>query len=175
MYYEIMEEQESGVLPEILQRLLERDGISAAELARRIGIHKSTLSLILSGKQATTSVVVAAKMAQVFDVSVDYLLGLSTSPEPTQSSLTELLVELTRVAKKLSSRRQHDLLLVAQAYLEDSERAKADPDRLMDDLLSLIKEYDGEVSRDELLNFLDREVETPDAGETLLLLGDDDE
>lgn len=111
MYDELMEEQEVGVLPGILQRLLEREGMSGAELARRIGVHKSSISLILSGKHHSTSVATAAKMAQVFGVSMDYLVGLSTTEKANELTVEEIssptqeaMLEMSKILHRFETR-----------------------------------------------------------------------
>lgn len=143
-----------GIVPSILAETMRQRNISAAALARATGISSATISLILSGKRHATSAVNTSKFAEVLGVSVDYLMGLSETPEPTPLMLGELLVELTQVARKLPPRRQRDLLAIAQTYLEMSK--PRDRKQMMDEVLDLIEEYGGSVSRERLLDLLGR-------------------
>jgi transcriptional regulator with XRE-family HTH domain len=57
-------------------------GVSQAELARRIGVDRSTVSQILAGATARLpNAQVAAECATALGVSADWLLGLSARPE----------------------------------------------------------------------------------------------
>jgi transcriptional regulator with XRE-family HTH domain len=57
-------------------------GISQAELARRIGVDRSTVSQLLAGGSARLpNAQVAAECATALGVSADWLLGLSARPE----------------------------------------------------------------------------------------------
>jgi transcriptional regulator with XRE-family HTH domain len=111
------EETEQGIYAPNLERLMQIHGVNASDLARMTGINKSTISLILRGKRHATNATNLIKMANVFGVSVDYLLNLTDQPAARPTQLGDLLLELTQVARKLSSRRQRDLIAIAQAYL----------------------------------------------------------
>lgn len=169
MYHVRMNEGERGVDTAALNTAMRRANMTSADLARATRISPATISLILSGKHQGTSAVYLAKMAGALNTSVDYLLGLSEDPSPRDLMLGELLLELTRVARRLPSRRQRDLLLVARAYLEDGEEKRADPKRLYGDIVSLIAEYGGEVDLDYLL---DRLAQPPE-DDSAPLLGKD--
>jgi transcriptional regulator with XRE-family HTH domain len=145
---------EVEIIADRLTAGLELRRMKPAQLARLSGVDKSTISMIMSGLRPNTPAVIVAKLATALDMSVDYLVGLSDEPEPRQLDLGEIVLELTRVARQLTSRRQRDLLMTARAYLEASDQLKADPDLLMDNVLDLIKEAGGEASRDQLLDLL---------------------
>lgn len=59
-----------------LNRLLQENGISKYQLAKDSGISKSVLSDYCNGKVQPTAEVIVI-IAKYFDVSADYLLGLS--------------------------------------------------------------------------------------------------
>lgn len=134
--------------------MAQNGGISLSQLAREAGVSKATISYILSGKRHSTTADIIGKLARALGVTSDYLIGTSDRAEPTELMLGGLLVELTQVARRLPSRRQHDLLLMARAYLEDGEEKRADPKRLYGDVVSLLAEYGGEVDLDYLLSQL---------------------
>lgn len=145
---------ERGIDPAILKAIMRMRRKTAAQLARDTGISKATISLILSGKRHATSAANTAKLADALGVSVDYLLGLSETPEPTPLMLGDLLLELTQVARKLPPRRQRDLLAIAQTYLDLSQHTQRDRQQLTDEVMDLIAEYEGVVSRDQLIDML---------------------
>ncbi len=59
-----------------LNRLLQENGISKYQLAKDSGISKSVLSDYCNGKVQPTAEAIVI-IAKYFDVSADYLLGLS--------------------------------------------------------------------------------------------------
>lgn len=165
-----------GIVAENLKRAMALRQMSATDLARESGVSKSTISLILSGKNHHTTAIVVARLAWALHVSVDYLVGLSDTMGPTPLMLGDLLVELTRVARKLSSKRQEDLLLMARTYLDAAEQEATDEE--MNQLLNLVREFGGVDSLSKLLDVLedrpagtspdvppDDEVEQPPQGD----------
>lgn len=162
MYDLVMESNESDILPDRLQKAIELRRTTPARLMRDSGVDKSTISLILSGSRPNTAAVIVAKLARSLSVSVDYLMGITNDPEPKALGLGEMLFELTQVAKKLTNRRQRDLLLAAKAYLEDAEVARFDPDRLADDMLDLIKEAGSSANYNQLVDFLKKQSDDED-------------
>jgi transcriptional regulator with XRE-family HTH domain len=169
MYDVHMTTKDLGISPAMLEAALRRAKMSPADLARATGVSPSTISLILNGKHKTISAVNLAKIAIELGVSLDYLMELSGEPEPTPLMLGDLLLELTQVARKLSSRRQRDLLLLAQAYLEEHQQG-VDRRQLIADLMELIEQEGGERYRDQLIDML--EASASDDAPTPLL-GDD--
>lgn len=154
LYYEKMVDEQVGIIPGALERALKLRGISPAQLARDSGVSKGTISLILSGERPNTPAVIVAKLARALDVSMDYLVGIVEDPEPRSLDIGELLLELTRVARQLSDRRQRDLLLMAQSFLVDTEKRRGDATLLITDLMGLIQESGGTISMERLIGVL---------------------
>lgn len=173
MYYLDMPNVEQGVIPSRLQAAMDLRSMSAAELSKASGVHKATISLILSGDRPNTPAAIAAKLARGLFVSVDYLVGIADKPEPKALVVGDLLIELTRAAQRLPNRRQRDLLMMARAYLESSEEMRSNPDLLMDDLLDLIEEAGGTISRDKLIDFMEANDEDDSLGGGGPILPDD--
>lgn len=72
----------ASLLRERLHRAMTDKGLSQADLSRRIGVDRSTVSQILSGQGARLpNAQVVAECARALDVSADWLLGLSERPE----------------------------------------------------------------------------------------------
>ncbi|WP_309122392.1 helix-turn-helix transcriptional regulator [Paenibacillus sp.] len=64
-----------------LRELRKKNGLSMAEFGRRIGIAKSTVAGYEGGEREPSLDTVAA-IARLFDVTSDYLLGLTDRPHP---------------------------------------------------------------------------------------------
>lgn len=95
-----------------VKELIKLRDLNQAELAKILGVHKDTLSRILSDskeKEDTSpkvSVDVLVKMANYFKVSTDFLLGISTMPDPMNYPVEQL--GLTEdAAKAMLSRSVH--------------------------------------------------------------------
>lgn len=69
-------------LYETLKKLCEEKGINGAQMCREVGYSKSLMTELKSGRKKSLSADVAAKIANYFDVSVDYLLGHSQQKKP---------------------------------------------------------------------------------------------
>ena len=65
-----------------LRRFRRSTGLNQDALAERLGIKRQAYQPYETGK-VTPSVGTIIKIAQEFDVSADYLLGLSDEPRPT--------------------------------------------------------------------------------------------
>lgn len=139
---------------ERLALLMDQQGVSNLQLAKRTGISKSMIYYLRTGGRQTTSVENARKLADALGVTSEYFIGAGETDDPILADLPLLIHELTQVAKQLSSRRQRDLLLMARAYLEAAEAARTDPDLLMDNVMDAIEEAAGKVSRDQLIDLL---------------------
>ena len=67
---------------ERIQDLLRENNMSQAELAEKIGLSESALSRYLSGQTDKLSADNIVSIARVFDVTTDFLLCLTDSPQP---------------------------------------------------------------------------------------------
>src|SRR3546814_4265199 len=84
---------------ERLEQAMDRAGTSRAELARRIGVDRSTLSQILSRESVRLPRAdTVAAMAGTLQVSLDWLLGLSES--------NQLGADILERAPEISPRRR---------------------------------------------------------------------
>ena len=69
-------------LYERITSLCESKGVSGSRMCLDLGLSKSTLSDIKSGRKKGVSTATAAKIAAYFDVSVGYLLGEEDNKKP---------------------------------------------------------------------------------------------
>lgn len=63
---------------EVLKRLREEQGLSQDDLANIIGVSKSTIGMYEQGQRMPKSDTTLRKLAEYFNVSIDYLMGLSS-------------------------------------------------------------------------------------------------
>ena len=75
---------------EALQRFRKRESLTQQKMAARIGITQAAYSQYEAGT-ATPPVKVLIKMAEAFNVTTDYLLGLSDAPYPVRFNEQEVL------------------------------------------------------------------------------------
>lgn len=73
-----------------LADLMKERGISQQELATQIGCSKSTLSRFISGSQGTLTHEQVLKIARLFNVSTDFLLGETNIPDRKNYDIAEL-------------------------------------------------------------------------------------
>jgi transcriptional regulator with XRE-family HTH domain len=144
-----------GVIADRLVYAMRLRNINASDLSKETGISKATLSLLISNQQTNTTAINVVKLARALAISTDYLMGLSDEAAPHRWDFGDLPLELARMAKTLSNRRQRDLMAMARAYLAMQEAR--DDEALMSDLLDLVEEYAGIEVRDRLIDFLENE------------------
>ena len=79
--------------------LRRKAGISQAELAQRIGVSASAVGMYEQGRREPAADLLVT-MAQVFEVSTDYLLTGRASDDADQTALTDTLLHALSVADK---------------------------------------------------------------------------
>jgi transcriptional regulator with XRE-family HTH domain len=89
-------------LPERIKYLREQKEMSQSDLAKRIGIDASRLSRIENCEIQKVSDDVVLAIAQIFEVSTDFLLGVTDDPVPSNFHINELGLSVD-AAKKIYS------------------------------------------------------------------------
>ena len=112
----VMSERLPGNLQERLRELREEHGYSSKEqLADALGINRSTYGRIENGTTKTISSELLIKLAELYDVSADYILGISNTPERTYYDIGELGMSvdaaLNLYSGKVSRKVLNELLL----------------------------------------------------------------
>ena len=79
-----------GNVRQRLSDLMKRYNVSQTELARKIGCNDSLLSRFLSGKTNKLSNKNITRIAKAFNVSTDFLLGVTTVPDRKNYEIDEL-------------------------------------------------------------------------------------
>ncbi len=86
-----MSERLPGSLQERLRELREEHGYSSRQkLADAIGVDRTRYGRIENGTTKTISSDVLIKLAELYNVSTDYILGISNTPEKTYFDIEEL-------------------------------------------------------------------------------------
>ena len=73
-----------------LADLMKEHNISQPELAKEIGCSKSTISRFISGAKETLTHEQVLKIARLFNVSTDFLLGETNIPDRKNYDIAEL-------------------------------------------------------------------------------------
>ncbi|QFJ53532.1 helix-turn-helix domain-containing protein [Pseudobutyrivibrio xylanivorans] len=86
-----MSERLPGNLQERLRELREEHGYASRnKLADAIGVDRTRYGRIENGSTKTISSDILVKLAELYDVSADYILGISNTPEKTYYDISEL-------------------------------------------------------------------------------------
>ena len=105
-------------LYERIVALCKKKGITASKMCLELGLSKSTMSDMKSGRKKGLSTDNAQKIADYFDVPVGYLLTGEDKNSPAEQKLSEgeqLLIELFR---KVPEDKQQLVLQMIRAALE---------------------------------------------------------
>lgn len=110
-----------STLYETIMSLCEAKGIKGGRMCTDIGISKSMLSDLKMGRKKTLSAETLAKIADYFDVSVEYLMGKEQKEKP----LVNDDEELTEYWEQLRTRPELKMMfqLTKDASKEDVEKA----------------------------------------------------
>ena len=102
----------------VLRELREANGFKSREkLAEVIGVNKTTYSRIENGSTKTISSDILLKLADLYKVPTDYILGLSDTPENTGYDIKELGLSV-EAAKNLYSGKV-DLRVINELLMND--------------------------------------------------------
>lgn len=104
-----------------IQALCKSRGVSGSRMCLDLGLSKSTLSDIKSGRKKGVSTATAQKIAGYFNVSVGYLLGEEEQEKPATTEgdgLTENQQILIDFAKSLSEEQAALALRVLRSLVE---------------------------------------------------------
>jgi transcriptional regulator with XRE-family HTH domain len=82
--------------------LCKQKGISGSRMCLNLGLSKSTLSDIKSGRKKGVSTITAQKIATYFGVSVGYLLGEEEKRQPIENELSAKKRDFIQKIEKMS-------------------------------------------------------------------------
>lgn len=101
---------------ERLQFLKKSSGKTQTEIARDLGITPQALSYYMNGREPTFDILI--KIAQYFDVTTDYLIGLADSPNQEQADFAYSAGLTDKAVKSLAD---NPLLVIFINYLSATE------------------------------------------------------
>lgn len=106
-----------GTLYERINTLCKAKGVSGSRMCIDLGLSKSTMSDLKSGRIKGISIPTAQKIAGYFGISVDELYDEQQKEKPTaqDDGLSEEMVELIDCIKKLPEDKIQMLLQVARS------------------------------------------------------------
>lgn len=112
-----------ATLHERLVNLCEKRGIRGAQMCRDLGISKSLMTDLKSGRKKGVNAETAQKIAMYFNVSVGYLLGEEDKKTPTvnDDGLTENQRKLMEFAKSVPDDKAYMILQVMKTIVEADE------------------------------------------------------
>jgi transcriptional regulator with XRE-family HTH domain len=112
----------SSALGQRLKDLRTIRNLTQGQLAEYAHISQSSLSDIERGEIAPKTIDVIVNLANYFEVSTDYLLGVTDTPRRVNpAELSATLQEIIIIGKQLPPARQADLLRIAEAFNEQDE------------------------------------------------------
>ncbi|MFF2154084.1 helix-turn-helix domain-containing protein [Paenibacillus chitinolyticus] len=110
-------------LVDTIKGLMKEQGLTQYKLAQRAGIPHSTMSTLLNGSIKNPSADMVARIAEVLQVTTDYLLGLSDLPSHEHSP-NQMDQRETRGQSKNSDPHRNEKEFVDKIELSDEELLK---------------------------------------------------
>lgn len=108
------------VLSERLTKLRNKLGITQAEMARRISVHRGTYSNYESGKRHPDYETLG-KIANIHNVTIDYLMCRSDEPDLTEKedqALTEEAIEYLKILESMPEEKRKEMKEKIMSYAE---------------------------------------------------------
>ena len=115
--YENLEKQIFG---KRLKQLRENANITQEELGKKVNLVKSNISMYEKGKR-TPSVEILEQMSNIFDVSIDYLLGKTEIKKYNTPFNSNTEKKLFEKIKKMSEEQKKKILDVINIFFPDDE------------------------------------------------------
>lgn len=110
-------------LYERIQELCKSKGVSGSRMCLDLGMSKSTLSDLKSGRKKGVTAETAQKIASYLGVTVEYLLGEEQKEKPTvqDDGLTENQRKLMQFVKSVPDDKAYMILQVMKTIVEADE------------------------------------------------------
>lgn len=142
-------------LPERIKYLREQKDMTQSELAARIGIDASTLSRIEKSETQKVGDDIILLISQVFEVSTDFLLGVTDDPVPMNFHINELGLSVEAAKKIYSGEVDADILnilienpefgtltkMISAYFTDASEAAAASQNQIFDMVNEILGDY----------------------------------
>lgn len=108
------------ILNKRIRQLRLSNNLTAKEFGEIFDISSSSVSLYESGKR-TPSIELITRIAKFFNVSTDYLLGISSIPNPPTSYHINTNIDIAKIFENLNSLLDIDEKLVFKSHPFDDE------------------------------------------------------
>ncbi len=128
-------------LSENVKRLMQERNINAAELARLTGLDRSHVSYILAGKRTRLEPETLIALAKGLEVSVDELLGVTSSTPQVDSGDQRIVHRIIRVVPR-------DRLEFFETFVRDWAFSPADDQRMVYEFQRVLKIHREHASHD---------------------------
>ena len=126
-----------------IKQLRERMRLRQSDLAKKLGISGMAISTYESGKRMPSRIV-AEKLADVFNVSVDYLLGRTNDPTPPFTEI--FVISGGRIGKRIKQLREKSKISIEKLSKEVN---------VSSELLLKIENKEGSLSEKEIKRLAD--------------------
>lgn len=108
----------------------QKANLSQEELAQKLDMKRTNIANYEAGRVIPPGNILL-KLADIFGVSTDYLLGLSDTPYPESVELDEDIRQIQRAAKRMTNEQRKRMLEIVKlsfidAFNEDDEEDDAD-------------------------------------------------
>lgn len=109
-----------------IEQLCFQYNTTVTALCRQLGISRSTLSELKSGRTKTLSADYAAKIADYFGISIDFLLGKNPAPPVSAATLSfdDFTYAMHDEGKKLTEENKAKLLEMAKFFVQQQEKER---------------------------------------------------
>ena len=111
-----------------LADLMKEHNISQPELAKEIGCSKSTISRFISGAKGTLTHEQVLKIARLFNVSTDFLLGETNIPDRKNYDIAELGLSVEAAKNLYTGRVNTEVVNLLRTKVKTPAAAKAAKD-----------------------------------------------
>ena len=161
-----------------LADLMKEHNISQPELAKEIGCSKSTINRFISGAKGTLTHEQVLRIARLFNVSTDFLLGETNIPDRKNYDIAELGLSVEAAKNLYTGRVNTEVCCLAQQVLAglaaadsgvvgSSAVAAGDMHRLSEVLPDALQQHHQLVVDEDDVAALAAELPHPEAGREL--------
>jgi transcriptional regulator with XRE-family HTH domain len=143
-------EREPIVRFDRIRQEMDEKGWGNGELAAYSGVVYDTVYKTMKDERQGVTALTLAQMAKAFNVSLEYLLGLSDTRKTVFYDIDATARQLIELSKGLSENRRLDLLATARMYISEDKSREDKIGRMLDS----VRLHGGEEEYERLLELL---------------------
>lgn len=155
MYYWVMSETENPpISKENIDRLMKIRGIhSYAELARRAGLNKSTITRLFQDQRQSGSSATISALANALETTEDFVRGKTTDwRKGPNEEMPEYALEIVEMMRGWSPSQRYELKIIADAFTANAGNVMHQKLNDLQEMITLAAAKDGRGK--ELIEFL---------------------